>query len=187
MFTIKNCRLSFPHIFEASPESQAPGARLMFSATFLIPKDSDTAKAVKEEIKRVAETKWGAKASTMLPQLFSQDKVCLHDGNAKQYDGYADHYYVTSKDKVRPVIVDRDRTPLAEADGKPYAGCYVNALVDFWAQDNQYGKRINCVLKGVQFVRDGDAFTAGTVASTDDFEDLSAEHASKTESIDDFI
>jgi len=32
-----------------------------------------------------------------------------------------------------------------------------------WAQNNQYGKRINAQLDGVQFVRDGDPFGDGAV------------------------
>lgn len=175
MLNIKSVRLSFPHLFEPAPESQAPGAKLSFSAVFLIEKNSEAAKLVKEEIKRVATAKWGAKADDILRQLYAMDRVCMHDGSAKKYDGYANSYYINAKDKSRPLVLDRDRTPLAESDGKPYAGCYVNALVDFWAMDNQYGKRINCSLKGVQFVRDGDSFTSGTVASRDDFDDLSVD------------
>ncbi|MWN55950.1 ssDNA-binding protein, partial [Escherichia coli] len=53
------------------------------------------------------------------------------------------------------------------------AGCYVNAVIDIWAQDNNFGKRINASLGGVQFLRDGDAFAGGGVASADDFDDIS--------------
>ncbi|MDC5277565.1 DUF2815 family protein, partial [Acinetobacter baumannii] len=66
------------------------------------------------------------------------------------------------------------KTPLVQADGRPYAGCYVNAAIELWCQDNNYGKRINASLRGVQFLKDGEAFAGGGVASEDDFEDLSA-------------
>ena len=46
------------------------------------------------------------------------------------------------------------------------------ALVDFWAQDNQFGKRVNATLTGVQFVRDGDSFGGARVAAADDFDVL---------------
>jgi hypothetical protein len=73
-------------------------------------------------------------------------------------------------------VVDRDRTPLTASDGKPYAGCFVNAVVELWAQDNQYGKRINASLGGVQFAADGDAFGGGGVRTeADDFDDLSVD------------
>jgi hypothetical protein len=69
-------------------------------------------------------------------------------------------------------VLDGLKNPLVAADGKPYAGCYVNTTVEFWAQDNSYGKGIRCTLLGVQFLRDGDAFSAGSVATPDDFEAL---------------
>ena len=41
-----------------------------------------------------------------------------------------------------------------------------------YAYDNK-GKGIGFSLGGVQFFKDGDAFTGGGVASTDDFDDIS--------------
>jgi hypothetical protein len=40
----------------------------------------------------------------------------------------------------------------------------VNAIVTLWPQNNQYGKRINALLDGVQFNRDGDPFGDGAVS-----------------------
>jgi hypothetical protein len=81
--------------------------------------------------------------------------------------------YVSASNKVAPLVVDKDKSPLSEASGRPYAGCYVNASLDIWAQDNSYGKRVNATLRGVQFFRDGDAFAGGAPASEDEFDDLS--------------
>ncbi|EAA6845047.1 DUF2815 domain-containing protein, partial [Salmonella enterica subsp. enterica] len=36
-----------------------------------------------------------------------------------------------------------------------------------------FGKRVNASLSGVQFLRDGDAFTGGQPASADEFDDIS--------------
>jgi len=44
-----------------------------------------------------------------------------------------------------------------------------------WAQDNQFGKRVNAELLGVQFVRDGEPFGGGKPATPEDFEDLGAD------------
>ena len=46
-------------------------------------------------------------------------------------------------------------------------------MIDIWAQDNNFGKRVNASLGGVQFLRDGDAFAGGGVAAPDDFDDIS--------------
>jgi hypothetical protein len=79
--------------------------------------------------------------------------------------------------------VDKDRSPLVSADGRPYSGCYVNAQVEVWAQDHKsFGKRINAQLLGVQFVEDGDSFQAGAPpANPEDFGDLSADENSMLE------
>jgi hypothetical protein len=70
----------------------------------------------------------------------------------------------------RPMVLDRDRSPLTENDNRVYAGCYVNAIIELWAQNNQWGKRINANLLGVQFFKDGEPFADGETANADDFE-----------------
>ena len=46
----------------------------------------------------------------------------------------------------------------------------MNAILDIWAQDNQYGKKVNAQLQGVQFFKDGDAFAGGgKAAAASDF------------------
>lgn len=100
--------------------------------------------------------------------------LCLHDGDEKaEYEGFPGNFFLNAANKARPAVIDRDRSPLIQADGRPYAGCYVNAVIDIWAQDNNFGKRVNASLGGVQFLRDGDAFAGGGVAAPDDFDDIS--------------
>ena len=72
-----------------------------------------------------------------------------------------------SVDEGKPLVV------YFTLDGRPYAGCIVNGQVDVWAQDNpEFGRRINAELTGVQFVRDGEAFSGGAPAKPDDFDDV---------------
>jgi hypothetical protein len=128
---------------------------------------------VEAAIEEVARAKWGAKADGVLKQLRASDKTALHDGDTKaQYDGFEGMMFVSSRSNTRPLVIDRDKSPLVSSDGKPYAGCYCNVQVELWAQDNGFGKRVNAQLKGVQFVRDGDAFAGGAPADADDFGSL---------------
>lgn len=83
--------------------------------------------------------------------------------------------YVSARNALRPLVVDVNKAPLTAEDGKPYAGCYVNASIELWTQDNNYGKRVNATLRGVQFYKDGESFAGGGVASDDDFDDLTAD------------
>lgn len=167
---LKNVRLSFPNLFQ--PQS-VNGSEPKFNASFLIEPGSDTAKALEATIEQTAKEKWGAKADTVLKQLRAGDKLCLHDGDAKDYDGYAGMLYVSASNSTKPMVLDKNaKTHLDSTSGKPYAGCYVNASIDVWAQDSQYGRRINAGLRGVQFIRDGDAFAGGGAATEEEFADL---------------
>lgn len=152
-----------------------------YSGSFLIDPATAAGKKLIAEIEanceKVAKEKWGAKAEAALTAMRKNDKLAIHDGDGKaEYDGFPGMMYVSTRSKVRPLVIDRDRTPLTATDGRVYSGCYVNAQIELWAQDNSYGKRINAQLKGVQFVRDGDAFGGGgTPANADDFGDLSVD------------
>lgn len=168
---IKKVRLAFPVLFEAKTVNGE--GKPAFSASFLIDPADPQVEDINKEIDRVATEKWGAKAPAILKQIRAQDRVALHDGDLKsQYEGYPGMLYISSRNAVRPHVLDRDaRTPIEEADGKIYAGCYVNAIIDFWAQDNKFGKRINATLHKVQFYDDGDAFAGGAI-SDEEFDDL---------------
>lgn len=169
---LNNVRLAFPALFEAKTVN-GEGAPA-YGASFLIePTDLVTIKAINTAIDMVAAEKWGVKAAGHVVLMRKTDKVALHDGDLKaQYAGFAGMLFVSSRSAARPIVLDKDKTPLTAQDGKPYGGCYVNATVELWAQDNKYGKRVNAQLLGVQFFADGDSFGGGSVGSSDDFDDL---------------
>lgn len=166
-----NVRLAFPVLHEAKTVNGE--GKPAFSAAFLMPPDHPQVAEIEAELKRLATEKWGTKGEAMLKELKLNDKLALHDGDRKpRYEGYPGNLYLSSRSQVRPQVLDRDaKTELTPQDGRPYAGCYVNAIVDFWVQDNNYGKRINCTLHKVQFLRDGDAFAGGAM-SDEEFDDL---------------
>lgn len=170
---LNNVRLAFPTLWEAKTVNGE--GKPAFSATFLIDPADPQVATINKAIDQVAAEKWGAKAAAILAGARKADKVCLHDGDMKAaYDGFPGNLYVSARNPVRPLVIGPDKAPLVEADGKPYAGCYVNVSLELWAQDNAYGKRVNATLMGVQFFRDGDAFAGGGVASDDDFDDVSS-------------
>lgn len=169
---LSNVRIAFPCLWEAKTVNGE--GKPAFSACFLIDPADPQVKAINKAVDQVGGEKWGAKAAAILAGARKADKICLHDGDLKAtYDGFAGNLYVSARNPLRPTVLNSDKTPLVEQDGKPYAGCYVNAVIELWAQDNNYGKRVNATLMGVQFLRDGDAFAGGGVASDDDFDDVS--------------
>ena len=171
---IADVLISYPQLFEPVQTASGEG-KAQFSAAFLISKDHPAIKKINAAIKEVADAKWGAKSAAQLKALQTADKVCLHDGDNKaDYAGYEGNFFINASNATQPTVLNRDKSPLRESDGVIYSGCYVNAIIEVWAQDNKYGKRINATLSGVQFLKDGDAFSGGRAAGEDEFEDLGA-------------
>lgn len=165
---LNNVRLSFPSLFEPT---SFEGSKPSFKATFILDKKAHkTAIAeIQIAIAAVITEKWQGKLKQ------SQLKgVCLRDGSEKaDMDGYGDEVmFVSSSNSKRFPVVDKDLTPLDSTDTKPYAGCYVNATIELWAQDNQFGKRVNAQVKAVQFSREGEPFGDKTVNVEDEFEKI---------------
>lgn len=172
---LKNVRLAFPALFEAKTVNGEGDPA--FSASLLIDAKDPQIKAIREAQEKIGADKWGAKWASVRKEIEAKDRFALHDGDLKdKYDGFAGNFFVSARNKTRPTVIDRDRSPLTEQDGRPYAGCYVNAIVELWPQDNNYGKRVNASLLGVQFLRDGDAFTGGRPAAADEFDDLGVDN-----------
>lgn len=175
---LRDVRLAFPNLFKAS--APKGGGAAAFSASFIMPTTHKQVAELKAAFKKLATEKWAAKGDAIFKAMDAGDKLCLHNGDTKSdYEGYEGNLFVSSRSKTRPTVFDQQRVPLTEADGKPYSGCYVNASIELWAQDNEFGKRINAQLRGVQFLRDGDAFAGGgTPADAEEFpEELGTEGA----------
>jgi hypothetical protein len=152
-----------------------------FSCSFLFEPGSEADKIVRDGITAEAAAKWGAKAPAIVKSAYASDANCLHNGDTKaQYTGFEGMMFVSAgqtADKGRPDVRNAKGQPVAPGEaGYPYSGCYVVAIVDLWAQDNQYGKKVNASIAAVQFWKDGEAFSgAATPVSDDEFEDLSSE------------
>ena len=162
---LKNVRLSFPSLFR---KATFEGAETKYEATFLLSKDdhADLIKEIKSMIsQRIKTDLKGAKLSA--------DRICLKDGDDFDYSGYAGCMSIKASNNKRPMLIDRDKSQLSEEDERLYAGCSVNAVIELWAQNNGYGKRINANLLGVQFFADGEPFADSVTASQDDFDAFS--------------
>jgi hypothetical protein len=183
---LKDVRLAFPNLFKAKAVEE--GGEPRYGATFLLAPDHPAIAELKRVMLTVAEEKWGAKAAEIAKSLFAGGRIALRNGDSKsEYEGFAGNMFISASNKAKPTVLDNKAdpstgrpAPLTQVDGRPYAGCYVNALVDIWAQDNSFGKRINASLMGVQFVRDGDPFAGGGVASDSDFAAVEGADASTT-------
>jgi hypothetical protein len=153
------------------------------SATFLIVPGSENDKAIEAAIKAVAAEKWPKKAAALLESMRgNSNKFCYQKGDLKDYDGFEGMMSLAGHRKESdgaPEIFGQFRNPdgklvrLTQKDGKIYAGCYVNASVDIYAQDGE-NQGIRCGLLGIQFNRDGDSFGGAGRAKEEDFESIEA-------------
>jgi len=164
---LKNVRLSYPSLFKRSSYEGKEGK---YEATFLIQKSDEK---LKQEI------------DTEIQNILKETKIkvpksnyCVKDGDEK-YDDDPDknnecknNWLLKASNNSRPLILNKDKSNVIEEDEVIYAGCYVNAIVDFWVQNNKYGKRVNANLYGVQFVKDGERFGNGIIDVSSEFDDL---------------
>ena len=176
---LTDVRLSFPDLYEPV-EYQKGDGKFRYNASFLVVPGSENDKKIKAAILKEAKETYGPKADKLLASFVGQSlKYCYLDGDLKEYDGYASMMALSSHRRQNdgpPGVFGNVIDPqtgkvvvLTPASGKPYAGCYVNATVEIYAQDGE-NKGIRCGLVGVQYFRDGDAFSGSKPASADDFE-----------------
>lgn len=183
---LNKVRIAFAQqLTEAKPFE--PGADPAFGSTFLIPEDSPLRKEIEKAMYALAAEKWNAKGKSIVDNILEVGDPkggCYYPGRRKSYDGFEGNMALVAKRYEKdgmPVLLDADKSQLWDAakgkaatgkEGRIYSGCYVNATVDLWAQDNKYGKTIRCTLLGVQFHSDGDSFGGTSRGSEDDFDDL---------------
>jgi hypothetical protein len=172
---IKNARLSFPSLFAPSAYKDAKPS---YSATLLIPKGSDSAKIIEDEIKRVAKEAFGPKAEQVLSKQNEGQRRLLKDGDGSAgksnegevRDGYAGNWVLKVSNKSKPTLINRAKENIDESSGLLYGGCLVNAQIEIWPQNNDYGKFINAKLLAVQHWADGESFGVSSKANLDAFD-----------------
>ena len=173
---LRNVRLSYEHIF--TPTAFDDKSEPKYSATFIIPKDHTDLPAVKRAMLEAGqETFAGDFVGTSWPKGFTcslKDADTAVDANgdilAEKNPAYKGCFVLEANSTRRPIVVDRRKAAVTEADGIIYSGCYVNASLA--AAGYTYGKvkkGVKCYLNGVQFVADGERFGSD---ATNDFDAL---------------
>jgi hypothetical protein len=149
-----------------------------YSVTAIFPKDHPVHKELTAAEEQVAKEKWGEKAPAILKAIRADAKrgpVAKNGDSKSEYSGFEGNSFVSMRSDKRPNVYNKDGSQLTESDGVVYSGCYAHVMLEVWAQDNSYGKRINAQVTGVMFSRDGDSFGGGAApAPADAFADLSA-------------
>lgn len=176
---ITGARLAFPALIEPEPYQDNPPR---YSCDLILPSNDPIIQRIMSEIGQVANATFKEHAQAVLQNCQNNRKLrCWGDGSEKInqktfqiYDGYGPGtFFLTAASKpeqppqiVRPedgkAIDNINTMERSAAARKLYGGCYVNAAVFFWAQDNKHGKGIRAQLVAVQFSKDGESFGMGT-------------------------
>ena len=143
---LKNVRISFPCLFQRSTFDGKEGK---YSANFMLdPQQHRTElKEIKAQINALIKDR-------LKGRVLPPEKLCLRAGEDKGRPEYEGVYVITASNDVRPIVLNKDKSMVTEDDNLIYSGCRVNASLSLWVQNNQFGKRINATLRGVQFCGD---------------------------------
>lgn len=172
---LNNVRLSYEHIFK--PTAFEEGGDPKYSATFIIPKDHPGLPAVKRAFFEAGQESFATdfvKAGTW-PKGYTcslKDADVATDSMgeilAEKNSAYKGCYILEANSSKRPVVINRNKSAVAEEDGIIYSGCYVNASLA--AAGYTFGKMkkgVKAYLNGVQFVKDGERFGSDALGDFD--------------------
>lgn len=156
---LTNVRISYPALFKPKAYKADKDKAPKFSLDCILDprKNAKDIEKLEDAIDEIIEEAFKGKKPKGM-------RVLIKDGNDKTDDddvvkvGYEDMLYIKASSTKRIPVVDRDLSPLTEDDNKPYGGCYCNVSIRLYAQDNDYGRHVNCQLRAVQFVADGKPF-----------------------------
>jgi hypothetical protein len=174
---LNNVVLAFPAL--AEPQAFGDGDPA-YGAKFPIAPNSEQQKAIEAAIFAEAKEAWKDKADSNLLRLIEDGGVCYvkkvyrskKTGDPYQgFDGM--HYLSTRSAKTQPSVYDqfnKEITSKGEIERKAFSGAIVRASLEFWAQDNKWGRRMNCSLRGVMLTGKGENFSGGSgAAGSDEF------------------
>jgi hypothetical protein len=165
---VRNVICSHPHVFKKW--AQKPTDTPAYSCGAYLPKATHQAARdlIAGEIEKII------KANPKLGELPS-DARCLKNGDRKDDEGRfvrkpeeRGNWTLATRDAARrPVVVGPDKSNWSmneEMHKRIYGGCIINLRFRLWAQNNDYGKKVNGGIVGVQFVKDGTPFGEGHIA-----------------------
>lgn len=183
---LKDVRIAFPAIAEKQAIGEGEPA---YGAKFIIVPGSPFVKVLDDAMLGVAKEKWKEKGPDVLKFLIENKKVGFVHGpysNSKTgvpYLGFENMFSLGTRNATtQPTVFDKYGKQIPGENKEAikaliYSGCFTNAKVQCWAQDNTYGRRINFSILGVMFNRDGDAFGGSTPARAEDFASMAADPA----------
>ncbi len=175
---ITNARLSFPHLIEPQKQMTDKGKeRISYNCQLILAPTDPAFASFMAKVQELALAKWKEHTQPVLALINNDRKLRCYGNGAEiinkktfvPYDGYVGQVYITCGRDTPPQIIQTDGKPIdpqntlayQQITRGMYGGCYVNAAVKPWMQENQYGRGIRCDLIALQFAKDGSPFGEG--------------------------
>ena len=189
---IKNVMLGFPAL--AEPQSLGDGEPA-YGVKLPISPGSENEKIIEAAIMAEAEAQWKDRAASVLSMLREDGKLCYtkkvyrSKSSGEAYDGFDNHYYLSTRNaKTQPTVFTEygeQLTSKSDIEKQAYSGAIAKGVsLEVWAQDNKWGKRINCTLRGVMLSGEGERRSGGSApASADEFAGLAANKPSAEDAL----
>lgn len=175
---LSKVRFSYLYCYEpfvGKPTPQNPNPKPNYCVHALMaPNHPDLVRiaATIEAVGAAHQWKGGITWAQVKESLKATDKLCLHKGDITKagQPEYAGLYFLSCNNAKRFTVVDADRSPLTQKDGRPYSGSIGNLIVDIYCQDNSWGRRLNATVTGIQHLEHAAAFGGGAApADADEF------------------
>ena len=164
--TFGPCRLRYVHLLEkhSFEGSQEDGK---YSVSILIPKtEKKTLAAIEEAIENAknefGSARWGGKPPKKLT-------LPLGDGDEKDDEAYAGHWFINAKSNTKPGVVDKDFQPITDEE-EVYSGMWGLVSVSFYGYDKGVNKGIAAAINNVMKWKDDDRLGGDKESAEADFD-----------------
>lgn len=180
---LRNVRASWPNLFVATAHPKSHDSKSYKIDLIVEKSDKANIDLINKAIETEAEGKFGAKYKQVLQVLkFDNQKNSVRDGDEvlnKNGDPVYPGCMIIAARRAEsygaPAVRDEFNKPMTKENaGKIYPGCFVNAIVEIYAQ-NKAGNAMRCSLLGVQFVKGGPSMGGASPASAEEFEAVAKE------------
>jgi hypothetical protein len=177
---LKGVRLAFAQGLwtRSKPPNADANAKEKYRCALIIPPNHPQLAEVKAAIDSELKQTFGDKWAAIKAAAEKQEKICLRDGNLKDYAGYEGNMYLQTSSDIQPSVFGYNpkEGQVRYESGIVYSGCWVAASVDIKAF-NRVSKGCSAYIRGVQLIvtppgADDSALGGGTAASDDEFEEI---------------
>jgi len=172
---VRDVRGAFLCLWHPEPFPGGKDPTPYYSGSFIMPPSHPQRGAINKLMESLANQEWKLKGPVILKAIKATGKVFFRDGNTKpEYDGFPGNWFISARSKVQPNCFDHARNKITEDMGIIYSGCYVNVLLSTYSY-TKGNNGLGAELKGIQFLRKGDAFGGGgPPAAADEFDEIDA-------------